>query len=86
MRDAYRSEQEDWIQSMVLAGMGVCFLPEFLPVLSGVQTRALVDPEVTREVVLLTVAGRRFSPALPSSSKPSVGIAGLRRPNPKTLW
>lgn len=64
MRDAYRSEQEDWIQSMVLAGMGVCFLPEFLPVLPGVQTRALVDPEVTREVVLLTVAGRRFSPAL----------------------
>ena len=64
MRDAYRSEQEDWIQSMVLAGMGICFLPEFLPVLPGVQIRPLIDPEVARDVVLLTVAGRRFAPAV----------------------
>jgi len=25
---SYRSEREDWIQIMVAAGMGVCFLPE----------------------------------------------------------
>jgi LysR family hydrogen peroxide-inducible transcriptional activator len=64
MRDAYRSEQEDWIQSMVLAGMGISFVPEFLPVLPGVQTRPIVEPEVVRDVVLLTVAGRPFTPAL----------------------
>lgn len=64
MKDAYRSEQEDWIQSMVLAGMGVSFVPEFLPVLPGIQTRPIVEPEVQRDVVLLTVAGRPFTPAL----------------------
>jgi LysR family transcriptional regulator, hydrogen peroxide-inducible genes activator len=30
----------------------------------AVQTRPLVDPEVAREVSLVTVAGRRFSPAV----------------------
>jgi LysR family transcriptional regulator, hydrogen peroxide-inducible genes activator len=66
LKDAYRSEQEDWIQSMVLAGMGITFVPEFLPVLPGIQTRPIAEPEVTREVVLLTVAGRPFTPALAS--------------------
>jgi LysR family hydrogen peroxide-inducible transcriptional activator len=66
LKDAYRSEQEDWIQSMVLAGMGISFVPEFLPVLPGIQTRPITEPEVTRDVVLLTVAGRPFTPALAS--------------------
>src|SRR5262249_59361993 len=66
MRDAYRSEQEDWIQSMVLAGMGICFLPEFLPIIPGVQARPVIDPEVYRDVSLLSVAGRRFTPAVPT--------------------
>jgi LysR family hydrogen peroxide-inducible transcriptional activator len=66
MRDAYHSEQEDWIQSMVLAGMGISFIPEYLPVLPGIQTRPITEPEVTRDVVLLTVAGRPFTPALAS--------------------
>jgi LysR family transcriptional regulator, hydrogen peroxide-inducible genes activator len=63
VRYAYRSEREDWIQTMVMAGIGICFMPEFSVVLPGLQTRPLVDPEVYREVALVTVAGRRFSPA-----------------------
>jgi DNA-binding transcriptional LysR family regulator len=61
---SYRSEREDWIQTMVAAGMGVCFLPEFSATHPGVVTRPVQDPEVTREVCLVTVAGRRWSPAL----------------------
>jgi LysR family transcriptional regulator, hydrogen peroxide-inducible genes activator len=63
---SYRSEREDWIQTMVAAGMGVCFLPEFSATHPGVVTRPVHDPEVTREVCLVTVAGRRWSPALAS--------------------
>jgi LysR family hydrogen peroxide-inducible transcriptional activator len=63
MADAYRSEREDWIQTMVMAGMGVCFMPEFSPVLPGLQQRLLIEPELVRRVCLVTVAGRRFSPA-----------------------
>lgn len=60
----YRSEREDWVQSMILAGMGIAFLPQHLPILPGLQTRPLIDPEVAREVELVTVTGREYSPAL----------------------
>ena len=30
LREAYRSEREDWIQTMVMAGMGICFIPGVL--------------------------------------------------------
>ena len=58
---SYRSEREDWIQTMVAAGMGICFLPEFNAALPGVITRRVVQPEVERQVCLVTVAGRRWS-------------------------
>jgi DNA-binding transcriptional LysR family regulator len=59
----YRSEREDWIQAMVLAGMGITFMPAYSPVIPGLLTR-IVDPEITREVSLVSIAGRRFSPAV----------------------
>lgn len=60
---AFRSEREDWIQTMVAAGMGVCFLPEFSATQPGIVTRPVMEPEVRRTVSLVTVAGRRWSPA-----------------------
>ena len=64
LRIAFRSEREDWIQTMVMAGMGICFMPEYSAIVPGLQTRRVVDPEVVREVSLVTIAGRRFSPAV----------------------
>lgn len=64
VQDVYQSEREDWIQSMVLAGMGICFIPEFTPVIPGIVTRPIIEPEVTRAIHIVTVAGRRFSPAV----------------------
>jgi DNA-binding transcriptional LysR family regulator len=49
---------------MVMAGMGICFLPEFSPTMPGLHARRLIEPEVVREVSLVTVSGRRFSPAV----------------------
>ena len=64
VQDVFRSEREDWIQIMVMAGMGICFMPEFSAVLPGLNSRPIVNPPVTRTVHLATVAGRRFSPAV----------------------
>jgi DNA-binding transcriptional LysR family regulator len=64
VRGSYRSEREDWIQTMVAAGFGVCFIPEYTPSVPGIATRPLVDPDVSREVSLVYIAGRRFSPAV----------------------
>jgi len=58
----YRSEREDWVQAMILAGMGCAVMPEHMPLMPGIETRLIIEPEVTRTVSLVTVAGRRFSP------------------------
>jgi len=60
----YRSEREDWIQTMVAAGLGLCFMPEYSASHPGIVSRRVVDPAVEREVSLVTVAGRRFSPSV----------------------
>ncbi len=65
----YQSEREDWVQIMVLAGLGVSSLPEFSPALPGLLTRPYAEPEIVRKVSLVTIAGRRFSPALASFVK-----------------
>lgn len=59
----FRSEREDWIQAMICAGMGCAVMPEFLPLMPGIATRVLEQPDVSRTISLVTVAGRRFSPA-----------------------
>jgi LysR family transcriptional regulator, hydrogen peroxide-inducible genes activator len=60
----FQSEREDWIQMMVAAGFGVCFLPEFSPTIPGLRIQPVSDPEVVREVSLVSMSGRRFSPAV----------------------
>jgi DNA-binding transcriptional LysR family regulator len=61
---SYQSEREDWVQTMIKAGLGVTSMPEFSPELPGLKTRPYVDPEIRRTVSLVSVSGRRHSPAL----------------------
>ncbi|HVJ51876.1 MAG TPA: LysR family transcriptional regulator [Aliidongia sp.] len=63
---SYRSEREDWILTMVAAGLGVCFLPEFTASFPGVIGCPLVSPAVDRDVCMVTVAGRHSSPPVES--------------------
>ena len=60
----YQSEREDWIQSMIMTGMGSSFMPEYLPMHPNLPTRLIVNPEITRQIELVTVSGRRFPPAV----------------------
>ena len=60
----YESEREDWIQSMIMTGMGCSLMPEYLSMHPNLRTRLIVNPEVTRQIELVTVSGRRFSPAV----------------------
>ena len=60
----YRSEREDWIQNMVLEEMGVTLIPEYSIILDGLEHRPITDPDVTRRVVIVTVAGRARLPAI----------------------
>ncbi len=60
----YASERDDWIQAMVLAGVGCTMIPEYAVTLPGLVTRPLIEPEFTRTVKLMTVRGRAHSPAV----------------------
>lgn len=59
----FRSEREDWVQAMVLARIGFAFMPECSVTLPGLLQRPLIEPEVSRTISLMSVPGRRFSPA-----------------------
>jgi DNA-binding transcriptional LysR family regulator len=65
----FRSEREDWVQSMVMAHMGFAFMPEYSVTLPGLMQRPLVEPEVRRRVSLVHKPGRPFSPAASAFAK-----------------
>jgi LysR family hydrogen peroxide-inducible transcriptional activator len=57
----YMTEREDWVQAMVSVGLGCTLMPQFLPIVDGVLLRPVVEPEVSRQVSIVTVAGRPHS-------------------------
>jgi DNA-binding transcriptional LysR family regulator len=59
----FRSEREDWIQSMVLARIGFAFMPEYSVTSAEVLQRPLIEPAVTRTIALASMRGRQYSPA-----------------------
>jgi LysR family hydrogen peroxide-inducible transcriptional activator len=59
----FKSEREDWIMTMVAAGMGICFLPEYSAVHPGIRHRLVANPDVVRTVSVVSVADRTLPPA-----------------------
>ncbi len=49
-------------QAIILAGMDCAIMP----MLPGIATRIVVEPEIQRTVQLVTVSGRRYSPPVQS--------------------
>jgi len=52
----FRSDRDDWVQSMALAGLGFTDIPEYSVTLSGLCP--LIEPNVVRAVQIVTVRGR----------------------------
>jgi len=71
----YRSDRDDWLQSMARAGLGFCFVPEFGETIDGLVTRPL-DPEFKRTVSLVTVRGRPHSPVVSAFMRHVVRVKG----------
>jgi DNA-binding transcriptional LysR family regulator len=57
----YSTEREDWVQMMVASGLGCTLMPQYLPIMKGLETRPIIDPIVTRTVSVVTHAGRPHS-------------------------
>ena len=82
----YRSDRDDWIQALVRSGLGFGFMPEYNvtdPLIVGKPTS---DPAFWREVNLVTVRGRKHTPAVGAlvrqamrvkwHGKPAISVAG----------
>jgi len=84
----YESERDDWILAMAAAGIGFGFMPELSARHPGIIALPLVEPEFWREVALVTVRGRQYSPAVGSlvreamrkrwNGAPALAIAAVR--------
>src|SRR5271166_2116527 len=62
----YWSERDDWTLAMVAAGLGFAFMPANSVKHPGVVHLPLVEPEFWRQVSLVSVRGRRYSPGVGS--------------------
>lgn len=61
VRVRYSTAREDWLQSMVAAGLGCTLMPRNLPIMPGLLGRPIVEPEVSRTISIVTRAGRPHS-------------------------
>lgn len=75
----YKSEHEDWIQAMILAGMGCACMPEFMMLFPELKRRELVDPTIRRTISVATVRGRRHTPAIDLFTRLCVELHRERR-------
>ena len=60
----YWSDRDDWTLSMIAAGLGFGFMPRNSVKHAGVVALPITEPEFWRDVNLVTVRGRRHSPAV----------------------
>jgi LysR family hydrogen peroxide-inducible transcriptional activator len=60
----FRSEREDWIQTMVHDGVGVSVIPQFSLLEPELDHRPVVEPAMSRTVELAMVSDTELSPAL----------------------
>jgi DNA-binding transcriptional LysR family regulator len=60
----YWSERDDWTMAMVAAGLGFAFMPKNAIKHPGVVGVPVVEPEFWRQVNLVTVRGRPYSPGV----------------------
>jgi LysR family transcriptional regulator, hydrogen peroxide-inducible genes activator len=55
---ATQSDRDDWILAMAAAGLGYAVMPALSAEGAGIAVRPLVDPEISREIALVTMRGR----------------------------
>jgi DNA-binding transcriptional LysR family regulator len=63
-KKVFSSPRDDWVQSMIKSGLGFGFFPEFTAFERDIVVRRLIEPEFSRQILLVTMRGRPHSPAV----------------------
>jgi DNA-binding transcriptional LysR family regulator len=63
---SFASERDDWILALVAAGRGFALMPALSAPHPGVAALRLIEPQLARDIALVTVRGRPDAPALGS--------------------
>lgn len=61
---AFRSQREDWIQSLIRDGMGISCIPRYSLLRPELDFRPIIDPVLSRKVSLAVVDQVESTPAL----------------------
>lgn len=61
---AFRSQREDWIQSLIRDGMGVSVLPRFSLLRPALDSRPVSEPPMSRKIAFAVVEQPEAAPAL----------------------
>lgn len=75
-----RSDRDDWVQAMILAGLGFGFFSEYSVTMPGIVVKPLIEPEFIRQISLVTVRGRPHSPAVGALLRAARGHAWPKLP------
>jgi LysR family transcriptional regulator, hydrogen peroxide-inducible genes activator len=82
----YWSERDDWTLAMVAAGLGFAFMPENMVKHPGVVALPVAEPEFWRQVNLVSVRGRRYSPGVGSLVREAMRKTWFgKRPRPASV-
>jgi LysR family transcriptional regulator, hydrogen peroxide-inducible genes activator len=76
----YQSDRDDWVLAMAAAGLGFAFMPALCVDLPNVVARPLIEPEIWRDVALVTVRGRPHSPSVGALVREAMRIPWIGRP------
>jgi DNA-binding transcriptional LysR family regulator len=60
----YQSDRDEWILAMAAAGLGYGVMPAFSASYPGVVALPLIEPEIARDIALVTMRGRPDSAAV----------------------
>ena len=60
----FKSDRDEWILAMAAAGLGYALIPAHGTPYPGVTALRLIDPEIVREIALVTPRGRPDAPAV----------------------
>ncbi|NOK16172.1 LysR family transcriptional regulator [Corallococcus carmarthensis] len=77
---SYRTEREEWVQSLVAAGVGFAFMPEHSLMPGATTARPLVEPSLQRTVSLLRSGDRTAPPVAKLFWRTLLESAGRPRP------